>query len=291
MRYRFIAVEKAHYPISLLCRLLQVSRSGYYAWCKRGPSRRAVANAMVVQQMRAVHQRVRQRYGSPRMHKELRAQGVAIGRHRVARLMRQAGLVVRRPRRFRGTTQSKHSRLVAPNVLQRNFHSTAPNQKWVGDISYIPTQEGWLYLAVLLDLYARRVVGWSMRDRLKDELTVAALDMALKRRRPPANLLHHSDRGSQYASQTYRKRLRRHGLCPSMSRVGNCWDNAVVESFFASLKVELIHQRTYATRDEARQDLFEYIEIFYNQQRRHSTLGYLSPAEFERRYMTNAVSI
>ena len=283
MRYRFITAEKALYPVTLLCRLLQVSRSGYYAWCRRKESRRAAANRVLLAQIRRIHQQTQQRYGSPRMHKALLAQGMRVGLHRVARLMQQAGLRARRRRRYRVTTDSTHDRPVAPNVLQRDFQADQPNKKWAADLTYIPTQEGWLYLAVIVDLYGRRVVGWAMSDRLKDDLTRQALAMAIQQRQPPRGLIHHSDRGRQYASAAYRRQLTRQGIRPSMSRVGNCWDNAVVESFFATLKTELIHHHAFRTRAQARLAIFEYIEGFYNTHRFHSALGYLSPAEFERR--------
>ena len=243
------------------------------------------ANWALVQQIRSLHAQSRQRYGSPRIHQVLQAQRLGVGRHRVARLMRQAGLCAQSRRRYRVTTDAQPNRPVAPNRLQRAFQSDAPNEKWMADITYIPTGEGWLYLAVILDVYARRVVGWAMRSRLQDQRTLATLDRALKQRQPSAPLLHHSDRGRQYTSATYQARLRHHGLRPPMSRAGNCWDNAVVESFFATLKTELIHHQSYATWEQARLALFEYIEGFYNTQRSHSSLGYISPAEFERRYV------
>lgn len=283
MRYRFIAAEKALYPIALLCRLLQVSRSGYYAWCRRKESRRKAADRALLAQIDRIHQQSQRRYGSPRIHQALQAEGVPAGRHRVARLMRQAGIHAQRRRPYRRTTDSAHDQPVAPNVLQRDFHSETPNEKWAADITYIPTQEGWLYLAVVLDLYARRVVGWAMSDRLKEDLTLQALDMAIRQRQPPHGLLHHSDRGRQYASKAYRRRLNQQGIQASMSRVGNCWDNAVVESFFATLKTELIHHQDYPTREQARLAIFEYIEGFYNTHRCHSAIGYLSPAQFEGR--------
>ncbi len=284
MRYPFIHAEKATYPIGMLCRVLQVWPSGYYAWRRRAARPRQGANRVLLQQIRILFAQFHQRYGSPRIYRELRAQGQCVGRHRVARLMRQAGLQAQRPKRYKTTTDSTHDRPIAPNRLGRDFASQAPNEKWVGDITYIPTDEGWLYLAVILNLFARRVVGWSMRPHMKDELTLEALDRAWAQRQPPPTLIHHSDQGSQYASDAYRARLRKHRLRPSMSRVGDCWDNAVAESFFASLKTELVHRQRFVTRAQARSALFEYIEGFYNTHRRHSTLDYLRPAEFERRY-------
>jgi putative transposase len=231
----------------------------------------------------AIHAESRQRYGSPRIHAELLDRGCRTGRKRVARLMRVRGLAGRRRRRFRVTTQSRHPFPVAPNVLARQFARAAPDQAWVTDITYIPTGEGWLYLAVILDLCSRFAVGWALSERITDALTLGALDMALARRRPLSGLLHHSDRGSQYASGGYQRVLAQHGIVCSMSRRGNCWDNAVAESFFATLKIELVHDAAWTTRAAARRDLFEYLEPFYNGRRRHSALGYLSPRAFEQR--------
>lgn len=284
MRYAFIEAKKGIYPIRLLCHILRVSRSGYYAWRDRPESRRALESRQLLAHIRRSHGRSRQRYGSPRVWADLRAEGICVGRHRVARLMRQAGLRSRRRRRFRVTTHSRHTWPVAADQLRRDFKASAPNRKWAADITYIPTREGWLYLAVVLDLYSRRIVGWSMASHLNRSLVLDALRMALKRRQPSTRLLHHSDQGGQYASGDYQQLLARHGIQCSMSRRGDCWDNAVVESFFATLKTELIHQTTYDNRDQARRDIFEYIETEYNRQRRHSTLGYLSPVEFERQH-------
>lgn len=283
MKYGFIEAEKAHFPVSLLCKVLGVSRSGFYAWKGRPQSPRAQANAELAETIAEVHQTSRGTYGSPRVHAELCHRGVVVGKKRVARLMRERGLLARRRRPFRPkTTDSNHRHPIAENKLERAFKQPAPNQAWVGDITYIRTDEGWLYLAVLIDLFSRRVVGWAMSERIDRHLTLSALNMAVVNRGPAAkNVLHHSDRGSQYASEDYRQALARHGFEVSMSRKGNCWDNAVAESFFATLKTEMVHQRHFATRVEARTALFEYIEIFYNRRRRHSSLGYLSPAEFE----------
>ena len=283
MKYGFVEAEKAHFPVSLLCKVLGVSRSGFYAWRSRPQSPRAQQNATLAETITEVHQTSRGTYGSPRVHAELRHRGMAVGKKRVARLMRERGLVARRRRPFRPkTTDSNHSHPIAENKLDRTFSRPAPNQAWVGDITYIRTDEGWLYLAVLIDLFSRRVVGWAMSDRIDRHLTISALTMAVANRGPATkDVLHHSDRGSQYASEDYRQALARHGFVISMSRKGNCWDNAVAESFFATLKTEMVHQRHFATRVEARTAIFEYIEIFYNRRRRHSSLGYLSPAEFE----------
>ena len=248
MRYAFIEAKKGIYPIRLLCHILRVSRSGYYAWRDRPESRRALESRQLLAHIRRSHGRSRRR------------------------------------RRFRVTTHSRHTWPVAADQLRRDFKASAPNRKWAADITYIPTREGWLYLAVVLDLYSRRIVGWSMASHLNRSLVLDALRMALKRRQPSTRLLHHSDQGGQYASGDYQQLLARHGIQCSMSRRGDCWDNAVVESFFATLKTELIHQTTYDNRDQARRDIFEYIETEYNRQRRHSTLGYLSPVEFERQH-------
>ncbi len=283
MRFRFIAAEKARFPIRLLCRTLHVSRAGFYAWRGRAPSSRAQADERLGVEIVAIHAQMRQRYGSPRIHAELVERGCRAGRKRVARLMRVHGLAARRRRRFRVTTQSRHPLPIAPNVLARQFQRPEPDQAWVTDITYIPTGEGWLYLAVILDLCSRFAVGWAMNDRITDDLTLDALGMALARRRPAPGLLHHSDRGSQYASADYQRVLAQHEIVCSMSRRGDCWDNAVAESFFASLKVELVHDATWPTRTAARTELFEYLEVFYNGQRRHSALGYLSPRAFEQR--------
>ena len=282
MRYAFIQAEKAQYPVDVLCRVMAVARSGFYAWCQQPISRRGQQNQALLAQIRRCHQDSDGRYGSPRIHRDLRAQGVRISRHRVARVMRLHGIrgICRRRTTWRSRTGS--SEVIAANVLQRDFTASRPNQKWVGDITYVATQEGWLYLAVLVDLYSRRIVGWAMGGRVTTALTRTALTMAVQQRQVGGGLLHHSDRGSQYAAQDYQRRLTVQGFQCSMSRPGNCWDNAVVESFFASLKTELIYRRRFQTRQDAQTAIFEYIEGFYNQRRRHSTLGYLSPVEFER---------
>jgi len=290
VRFAFIAEEKAAFPVRLLCRTLQVSRAGFYAWEGRPPAPRVQADARLGLEIAAIHAESRQRYGSPRIHAELGHRGCRTSRKRVARLMRTRGLVARRRRRFRVTTHSQHPFPVAPNVLARQFERHQPDRAWATDITYIPTGEGWLYLAVLLDLCSRLAVGWAMSDRITDELTLDALGMALARRRPPQGLLHHSDRGSQYASGDYQQVLAQHGIVGSMSRRGNCWDNAVAESFFATLKVELVHDAAWATRAAARAELVEYLEVFYNGQRRHSALGYLSPRAFERQREQEALA-
>jgi len=283
VRFAFIVAEKAAFPVRLLCRTLQVSRAGFYAWHRRPPAPRTRADERLGLEIAAIHAESRQRYGSPRVHAELVGRGCRTSRKRVARLMRGRGLAARRRRRFRVTTQSRHPFRIAPNVLARQFKRAGPDQAWVTDITYIPTGEGWLYLAVIVDLCSRFAVGWATSARVTDDLTLAALGMALARRRPSPGLVHHSDRGSQYASGDYQRLLAQHGIVCSMSRRGDCWDNAVAESFFATVKVELVHDAAWATRAAARTELFEYLELFYNGQRRHSALGYLSPRAFERR--------
>ena len=284
MRYRFLAVEKADYPVRLLCRVLAVSASGFYAWSRRPESARARSDRALLLDIRVAHRTSRDTYGSPRVHRELVAQGQSVGLHRIARLMREQGLCGKRRRRFRTTTQSRHSHPVAPNLLARQFAVPRPKVAWVGDITYVWTLEGWLYLGILLDLYSRRVVGWATGSRIDQALTLRALRMALQGTQPGPGLVHHTDRGSQYAAKDYRKLLQGRGIDCSMSRKGNCWDNAVAESFFATLKVELVHESLFRTRAQATAEIFEYIEVFYNRIRRHSFLGYLSPQEFERRH-------
>ncbi len=290
MRFAFIAAEKAIYPVRVLCRVLQVTRSGFYAWLGRRPSPRAQANARLQLAIRASHVQSRRNYGSPRVQRDLVAQGFKTSRNRVARQMRAMGLVARRPKRFRVTTDSNHKHRVATNVLNREFAVAGPNQAWVTDITYLWTREGWLYLAVVLDLFARRVVGWAMAEHLRTSLALEALHQALGRRLPAPGLVHHSDRGCQYASDAYRKVLKGHGLVCSMSRKANCWDNAVAESFFSTLKMELIHRRTWDDRATARLAVAEYIECFYNSERRHSTLDYHSPAEHERLHVAKLMT-
>jgi putative transposase len=269
----------------LMCEVLEVSKSGYYAWCKRPPSPRSQENERLSEQIQNVYQQSRHTYGVPRIHATLRARGFQVGRHRVARLMSQLGICVRPKRRFKSTTDSNHPFPIAENVLHRNFSATEPDTAWVADISYIPTMQGWLYLAVIIDLFSRRVVGWSMAEHMRVDLVLAALQAALGHRVPAASgLLFHSDRGSQYASGDYRAALQAAGISCSMSRKGNCWDNAVAESFFATLKSEFVHGQSFGTREVAKTAIVEWIEVFYNRQRIHSTLNYLSPVQFEQQY-------
>jgi transposase InsO family protein len=283
MRYRAIQEYDRRYSIRLMCRALNVSPAGYYAWRDRPESRRSMQDRTLLSTIRGIHRESRETYGSPSVWDALSKQGHAVGKHRVARLMRQAGLRAKTVRKWRATTESTHRLPVAENRLNRQFAVAQPNRVWAGDITDVWTTEGWLYLAVILDLYSRAVIGWARGHRLTMDLAEHALTMAMANRTPTAGLLHHSDRGSQYAATRYQQLLTAHGITPSMSRRGNCWDNACVESFFGTLKRELMSHQHYATRDEAGQDIFEYIEVFYNRKRRHSTLGYNSPAEFEAR--------
>jgi putative transposase len=287
MRFGFIEQHARTYPVRLMCRVLGVSASGYYAWRSRPESPRAVANRDLLERIRRIHVAHHGRYGSPRMHAALRAQGHQASRGRVERLMRRHGIRALARRRFRPTTtDSRHQLPIAPNLLQQKFMASVPNRVWLADITYIPTGEGWLYLAAVLDLATRKVVGWAMRDHMRTELTLGALIMAIRRQRPGSGLLHHSDRGSQYAAEAYSRQLALVKAKPSMSRTGCCYDNAPMESFFHSLKVELVHQRHWTTRDEARRDLFGYIEGYYNRQRIHSALGYLTPEQAERQMVS-----
>lgn len=281
MRYQAIRDHEERFPVRVMCRALAVSRAGYYAWTARPESRRTAANRRLVTRIRVIHAASRRTYGSPRVHAALQGQGQRVGEHRVARLMRAEAIRAQTVKKWRGTTDSTPSHPTAPNTLNRQFAVAEPNRVWAGDITYIWTAEGWLYLAVILDLYSRMAIAWAMGSRLTETLATEALTMALGRRQPSAGLLHHSDRGSQYAALLYRELLASHGITVSMSRRANCWDNAVVESFFHTLKTELVSHRRYATRAEAKQEIFEWLEVFYNRTRRHSTLGYRSPAEFE----------
>lgn len=281
MRFQFIHDHRQSYPVQLMCRVLQVSRSGYYAWRKRKPSARQMANEFLLALIRLHHRHSRGTYGSRRIHAALQRDGICCGHNRVARLMRLHQLQARRKRSYKVTTDSSHRFPVASNVLNQAFSAEKPNTVWLGDITYIATAEGWLYLAVLLDLYSRKVVGWSMQPRLQRRLVLEALKTALSNRQPPPGFLHHSDQGSQYASDEYQALLATHQATVSMSRRGNCYDNAPVESFFATLKTECVRDVVYPTRALAKADLFEYIEVFYNRQRLHSQLDYHSPAEYE----------
>jgi putative transposase len=285
-KYAVIAQHRDAYAVPRMCQALGVSPSGFYAAQHRPPSPRAQADEQLRVQVRAVHAKSRRRYGAPRVHEELTAQGTRVAKKRVARLMREDGLVARRPRRFVRTTESAHAQPVTPNTLARQFavaEIAGVDRIWASDLTYVPTREGWLYLAVVLDLGSRRVVGWAMHDSLEERVVLGALRMALGQRRPAPGLLHHSDRGSQYAGGAYQALLAAHGLPRSMSRKGDCWDNAVAESFFATLEHELLADSDFASRQAARRAIFEFIEVWYNRERRHSSLGYVSPTEYEQR--------
>ena len=281
MRFAFIRAEKASWPVRAMCRVLRVSPSGFYAWLLRPESAHQGRDRALGVLVREAHERSRSTYGSPRVHAQLKANGVTIGRKRVMRLMSEQDLQGRRRRSFVRTTDSRHDHPVAPNVLNRDFTANKPNEKWVGDVTFLHTPDGWLYLAVVLDLFSRFVVGWAISPVNDRELALRALDMAVRRRRPGKGLLHHTDRGSPYASQDYQAALTALGIECSMSRTGNCYDNAVMESWFGKFKTEL--GEDFESPEHAQRDVFDHIEVFYNQQRIHSTLGYLSPAAFERR--------
>ena len=281
MKYRFIDEQRRYHCVGKMAATLGVSRAGYYAWKKRPQSARRRREALLVELIKAMQKRVRYRYGSPRIARQLAREGWPVGHNRVARVLREHRLGRRRRKRFRSTTDSAHKLPVAKNLLNRQFEVAQPNRVWSSDITYIATAEGWLYLCVVIDLFSRKVIGWAMSRRMKAKLVVQALLMALMRRRWPRGVVFHSDRGSQYCSAAVSKRIETHGLVQSMSRKGNCWDNAPTESFFNTLKSELCGARAFRTRVQARAAIFRYIEIFYNRQRLHSTLGYLPPVEFE----------
>lgn len=284
MKFRCIRDHDAHYSIGFMCEVLEVTRSGYYAWKARKPSARAQQDAGILAEMKAVHKKSNATYGVPRLHAQLHKNGLRIGRKRVRRLMLAGSIVVKTRRRFKATTNSKHKHPVAENLLDRKVKPEEIgrlNRCYAGDITYIWTDEGWLYLAVVIDLFSRRVIGWSMSQSMESSLVTDALRMAFERRSRPHGVMYHTDRGSQYAGDASRKLLKQYAMTASMSRKANCWDNAVVESWNATLKTELIHRYRWATREEARSAVFKYIEIWYNSERLHSTLGYRSPAEFE----------
>jgi transposase InsO family protein len=280
--FRFIEDHRDAYPVRLMCAVLEVSPAGYYAWRERPTSARATANFALLAAIRQVHHDCGQRYGSPRVHAALRTQGRGASRGRIERLMRRYGIraIMTPPRRVR-TTDSRHDLPIAPNLIARDFTAAAPNRVWLADITYIPTAEGWLYLAAVMDLFSRKIVGWAMRDHMRVELVSSALTMAVRQQRPEAELIHHSDRGVQYASHEYRAALATAGITASMSRKADCYDNAPMESFFHTLKTELVHHPQYQTRAEAQRDVFAFIEGFYNRTRLHSAIGYIAPIEME----------
>jgi putative transposase len=288
MKYSFIEAHRPMWRLSTMCRVLKASKSGYLCWRDGREAPRKSADRALTVKIRAVHEEHRQVYGSPRVHRQLRQEGTRVSRKRVERLMHQAGIRVTPRQRFVVTTDSDHDQPIADNLLKQDFKAEAPNTKWVTDITYIDTQEGWLYLSAIIDLFSRRVVGWAMGARMDRGLVLRALDMAMGNRAPNKGLIHHSDRGSQYASEDYREALITAGIEASMSRRGNCYDNAVIESFWHSLKVELVYRRTFSTRAQAESEIYNYIEVFYNRVRLHSSLGYLSPAVFETAFPSKA---
>jgi transposase InsO family protein len=284
VKYAFIADEQQQFPIAAMCRVLKVSRSGYYEWQARGLSARSLADRHLLVRIEQVHAQSREAYGAVKTWKALNQQGVACGKHRVARLRHAAGIEARRKRRFRIITEHHQVSRPAPDLIERHFHAAQPDTAWVGDMTFIRTRAGWLYLAILLDLYSRKVVGWSMGERPNEALTLNALMMAIEHRLPAPGLIHHTDQGAIYRSQAYRHCLDRHGIRPSMGAKGTAYDNAVAESFFSNLKNELVHHCDFRTREEARSAIFGYIELFYNRQRIHQSLGYQTPQQFEEKY-------
>jgi putative transposase len=282
MRFQFIEGQRTKFPVTRMCKVLEVSSSGYYAWRQRPPSAREMANRELYKKVKVVYNENHGVYGSPRIYRELKDQGVVCSENRIARLMRLRDLRAKQSKHFKTTTRRNRAHAAAPNLLKRDFAAQRPDQKWLADITYIPTSEGWLYLAAILDLCPRRIVGWAMSDRMTSDLTLAALKMALLQRQPAAGLIHHSDQGSQYTDQAYQALLKDHGIRASMNGVGSWYDNAPMESFIGTLKSEWVHHHVYHTRDQARTDVFYYIESFYNRRRRHSTLDYLSPEAYEQ---------
>jgi putative transposase len=291
MRFQFIDEHRDKFTVTLMCNALGVSPSGYYAWRERPPSVREMANRALYKKIEAVYNENRGVYGSPRIYHELDKQGVACSENRVARLMRLRGLRAKQIKHFKTTTKRNKAHPVAPNLLKRDFAADRPDQKWLADITYIATLEGWLYLAAILDLYTRRIVGWAMSDRMTSDLTIAALEMAVLQRQPAAGLIHHSDQGSQYTDRKYQALLKGHGIRASMNGAGSWYDNAPMESFFGTLKSELVHHCVYHTHDEAKADVFYYIESFYNRHRRHSALDYLSPEAYEQLFHQGALTL
>ncbi len=290
MRYGVIEQMRQQYPVPPMCRFLGVSTSGYYAWRKRPPSMRAQQEPRYEAQVRAAHERTRETFGPERLQKELADRGVQIGVHRIKRLRTKLGLRCKQKRKFKATTNSTHNLPVAPNILDQDFSASEPNQAWCGDITYIATDEGWLYLAGLKDLFSGELVGYAMSERMTKQLVMQALFRAVAAHRPPAGLIHHTDRGSQYCAHAYQKLVKQFGMEASMSRRGNCFDNAPIESFWGSLKNELVYHRKFATRAQAQKEITEYIEIFYNRQRTQERLNYLSPAAFTQRFHLNKIA-
>jgi putative transposase len=289
MRFQFIEDHREEFPVKLMCQGLEVSTSGYYAWRGRPASKREMANRELTAKIKDAFEESGETYGSPRIYQVMRKRGLMCSQNRVARLMREAGLRAKQTRQYRSTTKRNKADRAAPNRLNRDFSAVGPNRKWVADITYIATQEGWLYLAAILDLFSRRIVGWAMSKRMTGDLTRRALDMAIRRCRPGRGLIHHSDQGSQYTDSAYQAVLAAHGIVASMNGVGTWYDNAPMESFFGTLKTELVHTRLYRTRDEASPDLFYYIEAWYNRRRLHSALGYESPEVYEQLYHNSTI--
>lgn len=283
MKYAFIETHRDEFPVWLLCRVIGVSKSGYFDWKKRDSSPREARQNNLVEKISQIHLGSRRTYGSPRVYLVLKGMGENCSKTTVERLMRERGIRAKMHRKFKATTDSKHRLPVAKNVVKRNFSADAPNKLWCTDITYLSTSEGWLYLAAIIDVFTRKIVGWSMRDSLAEALVLDALEMAIQRQRPGEGLVHHSDRGSQYASYEYQNRLKHYGMVASMSRKGQCWDNALMESFFHTLKTEHVYHERFRTKDHARRSVFEWIEVFYNRQRIHSALGYVTPVCYERR--------
>ncbi len=288
MKYAFITPQRQHFGLAVLCKVLQVSRSGYYAWLKHKPSSRSMANQQLLQHILSVHHQYRQAYGAVKTWQHLNRLGIACGKNRVARLRQLAGIEAQRKRRFRLTVEHHRTPAAAPDLLQRQFNTNAPNLAWVGDMTFIRTRQGWLHLVVLLDLFSRRVVGWSMGAKANGALHQAALDMAVTQRRPDPGLIHHTDRGVVYRAAAYQAQLAQASIRPSMNGRKTAYDNAVAESFFSNLKNEWVHHHDFNTREEAKLAIFDYIECFYNTQRIHQSLGYQTPAEVERQYYAHA---
>ncbi len=285
MKFRFISEHNSKFGVKQICRVLGVSRSGYYTWQKRGTSQREQENQLLLEEIRDAYEMSRGIYGSPRITHELKAQGVNCSENRVARLMKQNGIRSKARRRFKVTTNSRHQLPVAPNLISQNFSAKRPNEIWFSDITYVWTREGWLYLAVILDCFSRKIVGWSMSSHLTQQLVINAFKQAVGRRQTKPGSIFHSDRGTQYAGSDFKKLLNKFQFIQSMSRKGNCYDNAITESFFSSLKTELIYQQCFFTKQQAKTSIFEYIEVFYNKIRRHSSIDYKSPYEFEKKYL------
>ena len=288
MKYAFMQTHAMEFSIERMSSVFGVSRSGYYQFTHATASPRAQEDERLLLKIKAIHQSSRQTYGSPRIYAELREEGEMCSRKRVSKIMKKSGIMAKMKRRFKVTTRANPKAALAPNLLQQDFSAETPNQRWVADFTYIDTREGWLYVATVLDLFSRRIIGLAMSARMTDDLVIAALEQALTHREPSASLTHHSDRGSQYTSKDFRNLLRENGIIASMSGTGNCYDNAAMESFYHTLKTEHVYFEYYNTREEAKQSIFEYIEVFYNRQRRHSTLGYVSPMVYEKQWQQRA---